>query len=166
MTQKDLLLELLRKGIIVEIGGEYAFTSKYEKLINDAAVVEEIKDAAYLRRVEVPITAADMYPPEVINVRPALLVPAMMDYCGVPKKGKYLLRSYDKNTTKTIKKLVNDVNIKPDILLKAITEYYKHIEYPKSFKNFVADNDIIAMYDLYASGDSLASTTTDDSTWK
>lgn len=163
MTQVEILTLLLNKGIIHKIGESFLITDKYEQLIGSS-------DSGSV--IELPTVSLELsvfYPASISNVKPENRIDAILDYCKVPEtvsnNGKeYFVRSFDKNTKKVINSILEDTKYKPSIVLKAIEDYYTHTDYPKSFKNFVADSDIFSVYKMYARGDSLGSTEIPDAT--
>lgn len=157
MTQVEILTLLINKGIIHKIGESFLITDKYERLIGSS-------DSG--STIELPTVSLELsvfYPSSIRDVKPSERVEAILDYCKVPETvnisgREYFVRSYDKNTRKVINSIIENSAYKPQIVLTAIEAYYTHTEYPKSFKNFVADNDIFSVYKMYDRGDSLGGT--------
>lgn len=160
MTKTEVIEVLLEKKLLLKVGRGYYFSESIS-LYATGVVVEQYGENDGLK----------YYPSSIKNVKPKVRVDALLTECKVPytyeKEGRrYLLRSEDKDTTTRIEEILNDVSYNPELLLQSIAEYYAHFEYPKAFKNYVAQGDLVSIYRYYAGGKSLASGTADpDMTW-
>lgn len=172
MDQKSVIMHLLGKGVMHEIDGKFYFTTLFNKLLGKLKDVKTDK----LDLPDVPVKPSELYPPTIRLVKAAARVEAILDFCQVPAiittaDGKtYSVRNYDSKTVRTVASIVLNAKYVPSILLLAITDYYSRMDYPKSFKNFILDNDVLAMYSLYEGGKSLPKKQTktppkDSTTW-
>lgn len=160
MTQKEVILELLNRKILFPIGKKYYFTEDYYTILEklDYSGLHHISNIDTAEN----LNTKDLYPIEIRGVKPSKRVEAFMDYCKIPttvkRDGKsYVVRSNVASTKVVLDRIMADPDIIPAVLLKSVKEYYDKMDYPKSFKNFVADGDISSIYTLYAQGGTLGS---------
>ena len=148
MTAEETMSKLINMGIVSKIGDTYNITSRASDLFAE----EDAKNVITINEYAVDNS---LYPKEIREASMSNKVKAILDYCKVPvvsDKGSFMLRSNDGLTKKSILGIIQDKDISPPILLKAIRDYYTNIEFPKSFKNFVKDGDIFSIYKYYESG--------------
>lgn len=166
MTQKELLVTLLDHGIIHRVGDVWFITDTYKELIEKSEEVEQ----NVLEIADLSFDYASNYPDEVRLVKPDLRVTAILDYCEVPvmknTNGKeYMVRSNDKATRTAIDKVISNKNIDATVLLESIRDYYSNSDFPKSFKNYVKDGDLMTMYKYKEDGNTIGKSEEDDTTW-
>jgi hypothetical protein len=154
MKANEILVQLINRGVVHSIKDEYFLTDRLDKMDRDD------KLEANLLVMEEPVEASnmDLYPKEIREAGIAKKVEAVLDYCKVPAvivKGnsRFLVRSADKLSKGELMSIILNVEYKPEVILKCITDYYATMEYPKAFKRFILEGDLVALYSDYIKGD-------------
>lgn len=154
MNIEELIEELENLFIITRIGSEYFISQDIIKSRNkpeemgSPANKSPVK-AEYKEVLSKPNPVSN-WPFEIVHSRGRKRAEAFMAYGKVPNissVGNYRLRGLNNDAIKVIEKLVDrNPNIKSDLLFKEVAYYYKTTEYPKTFKNFVLEGDMLDIY--------------------
>jgi hypothetical protein len=156
MKGSEMLTMLVNRGVITTIGNEYFLTDRLNKLDAD----DDLKSNLLVMEEPEKASNMDLYPKEIRESGINKKVKAILDYCKVPgvinrNGSRFLVRSSDKFSSKALLNIVLDPAYKPEIVLKVIRDYYETIDYPKAFKRFVLEGDLISLYDDFVNGGSL-----------
>jgi hypothetical protein len=161
MTASEVLTKLINIGIVHKIGEDYFLTSK----INEAMDYMDLPEESVVNLPKT-IVIGELYPPEIREAPPGKKAEAILLYCKVPilSDSNYLLHSIDGISRNQLNLILKNKEYKPDLLLKAISDYYKHTSYPKGFGKFIREGDLITLYKWYLAGNKLSGTDVPDNT--
>lgn len=165
MKLEELIPALINMGIIHKIGDDYSITKNHGYAPKEEVVGNtlDLGDQAVL-----PVTK--LYPELIRNSSESKKLKAMYDHCKVPYMiqsptgGRYTVRSNDKFTREAWIDVMQNISLDPDIVLKVISEYYTHYEYPKAFKRFIVE-DMQSAYDMYVKGETFKNNSLDNTSW-
>jgi len=163
MKANEALIELINIGIVHCIGEEYYITGLAEKLLADDQLIQDLIVPT------ITINLNELYPETIRKASLDNKLKAVYDYCDIPvvinnEGSKFMVRSNDGETRKKMLDVLKTATFKPPLLLECITDYYKTIPYPKSFKRFLGEGDLFTLYDAYEKGDKLMSDEKPDNT--
>ena len=148
MKLQNLVKLLINKGVVHKIGEEYFMTQNFEDAVSDLSDTTTHTLNVKVAEVEVNL---QLYPEEVRKSGKAARMTALMNYCKLPtqhtsKDGyKYMLRTVTKAGLAKLDTVINDEKYEPNIVIEAITRYYKTMSSPKGFSNFLTQ-DFDAFY--------------------
>lgn len=168
---EEIIKELLEKGIIVQIGGKYIITEKYQELLAQSKATpalvavpkKSFKEVASSIDVDLLMEgySGDNWSSEIHEVRGRSRVTAFLDECEVPvysKDKSYRLRGITKDVIATVDNIVDSPDIHPGTMIKAIKNYYKTIEFPRSVAKLFSEGEFFDLYTEYLNGDFITST--------
>jgi len=162
MKKDEIIVDLIAKGIVTIINGEYYITEKYKLCLENLKKIEKRKAIQDVPKSEGPFS--------IVNSKGKKRYEAFMNECQIPvvsPNGKYMLRNYSQEAERVLNSLLDSNKIDLVTLILAVKEYYNSVELPKSFKNFCAEWLILDIYNLANQGESIKNYSKDKSneTW-
>ena len=152
MTHTEVLDELERLFIITRIGSEYFISQdiieRASRHDTEIPIAEKIPKTEYEEILDKPEDPT-RWPYQIKETKGRARVEAFMNLAKVPHRVKngYRVRGLDKDCIIAIDRLVErNPNMRVDILFSEVEFYYKSTEYPKAFKNFVKEGDMLDIY--------------------
>ncbi len=175
MTAEEVLKELEALFIITKISEQYFITEQYKTIEEKIAFIEEKTKEQISPYVEILSTVKKntKWIESIAQSKGRHKVIALMDACQIPGTAgvtKYRLRGFNEDVVKAVDKLVHNTDIDPIIFIEATKQYYKTMDSPKGFKNFMLEGDAIEVYEEFANIKKLPSSYVDpkdkpNSTW-
>lgn len=160
MSKDEILDELKLKGIIIEIAGSYMLTEKYKELLLPTstplvlpAPIQKIDDYDSLLNQK---TNGGDWPIEILESTGRERAAALMNACEVPNTppcGSYRLRGLNNESVNVIGNLISSKTIDGATFIAASILYYKNMQKPKSFKNYILDGDALDVYNDHVTGE-------------
>lgn len=163
MTKDEILQTLNSVGVITIIAGDFFLTEKYKELLTPALnAPKQIPKKKTLPRLDydeiLNVDGTDTaWPAEIEHTVGRIRSEHFMNACKIPDMGgkpprTYRLRGLPKECLSIIDNIVNNKDVSPASIIKAIELYYKYTEMPKSFKNLLLEGEVINIYHEYISG--------------
>lgn len=172
MVDKDeIIKELLRLGILFNIGEGYMLTEKYKELLmldKTKILPEPVKPKAKLDEDVLlnPRTNGSDWPMEILESKGRIRATILMDVCGIPTKSAsgYLLRSLDGDAVNILGNIIENSDIQPSVFIACVKEYYETQDMPVGFKRLLTEGAITGLYLDYIADDFDPNKTTN--TWQ
>ena len=177
MTKDEIIDDLLKKGIVDKIGEAYFITEKYKELLSNTKLVVEIPEHQlkpvknYDHLLNATTNGKD-WPIEILEAKGRNRAAALMNACEVPAvspDGSYRLRGVSLEAVNVIGNIIESDHIDGATFIASTKLYYKRMEKPKGFKNFVLEGDALEVYNDFITGDlqkSLSTKPTDNQAWQ
>ena len=149
MTSEEILEELESLFIITKIGDSYFMTDKYKDFdVQTTENSEELEEPISILKVAPIISDWDK---NVTSSEGRTKAVAIMDLCSIPTYSldKYRLRVLNKEAIQIATKITRNKNIRANIFVEAIKQYYKMSKSPKNFKNLLIDGDALDIYEEF-----------------
>jgi len=163
MTKDEILKKLESLGLITVINSMYFITEKYKELLSKAATIPLKSEIPVNKQLldydEILNTdgSATSWPSDIEHTTGRTRAEAFMNAANIPEMGGiaprvYRLRGLPKECLTIIDNIINNKDVSPISMIKAIEIYYKYTEMPKSFKNLLLEGEVINLYHEYIKG--------------
>jgi hypothetical protein len=177
MTKDEIIEDLIKKGIVDKISEAYFITEKYKELLSKTNLVveipqEQLKPIKNYDSILNSRTNGKDWPVEVLESKGRNRAAALMNACEVPASspdGSYRLRGVNLEAVNVIGNLVESNSIDGGTFIEATRLYYKKMEKPKGFKNYILEGDALDVYNDFITGDlqkTLSEKPTDNQAWQ
>ena len=176
MTQDEIIKDLITKGIVDKIGDAYFITEKYKELLTQQplraqpeSIPTKIKNYDSLLNQN---TNGKDWPIEVLENKGRVRVTALMDVCQIPTHapdGSYRLRGVSQEAVNVLGNISDSDEIDGTTFIAATTYYYKNMDKPKGFKNYLLEGEALDVYTEFITGElqkNLGSSDKSNQTWR
>lgn len=160
MSKDEIIEDLISKGIVIEIAGSFMVTEKYKQLLLPSstplvlpAPIQKIDDYDSLLNQK---TNGGDWPIEILESTGRERAAALMNACEVPNTppcGSYRLRGLNNEAVNVIGNIISSKTVEGATFIAATILYYKNMEKPKGFKNYILEGDALDVYNDHVTGD-------------